>query len=77
MSPLTIRIFLGLQTTSNKIYCKRSLSQVFKTWKRICDYIELQRLIEEVSEDISKSKEQHYDCLSKKLNNPKSSLKTL
>ena len=29
--------------------------------KRNCDYVELQRSVEEVSEDISKFKEQYYD----------------
>ena len=38
--------------------------------------IELQRSIQEVSEDISKSKEQYYDCLAKKLNNPNTSPRT-
>ena len=35
---------------------------------RRIDYIEIQRSIE-VSEGISKSKEQYYNCLAKKLNN--------
>ena len=52
--------------------CLKHLKHV----KRNCDYIELQRSIEEVSEDISKIKEQCYDCLDKKLNNPKTSPKT-
>ena len=47
--------------------CLKHLKHV----KRNCDYIELQRSIEEVSEDISKSKEQYCDCLAKKLNNCK------
>ena len=52
--------------------CLKHLKHV----KRNCDYIELQRSIEEVSEDISKIKEQYYDCLDRKLNNPKSSRKS-
>ena len=44
--------------------------------KRNCHYVELQRSIEEVSEDISKIKEQYYDFLAKKLNNPTTSPKT-
>ena len=44
--------------------------------KGISDYIELQRSIKEVSGDTSKSKEQYYDCLVKKLNNSKTSPKT-
>ena len=61
----------------HKIHCKNSLYlKYLKHGKRNCDYIELQRSIEEVSEDISKSKEQYYDCLAKKLNNPKTSPKT-
>ena len=60
-----------------KIHCKNSLYlKYLKHGKRNCDYIELQRSIEEVSEDISKSKEQHYDCLAKTLNNPKINPKT-
>ena len=60
-----------------KIHCKNNLClKYLKHGKRNCDYIELQRSIEEVSEDISKSKEQYYDCLAKKLNNPKTSPKT-
>ena len=56
----------------HKIHCKNSLYlKYLKHGKRNCDYIELQRSIEEVSEDISKSKEQYYDCLAKKLNNLK------
>ena len=47
-----------------------------KYGKRNCDYTELQKFIEEVSEDISKSKEQYYDYLAKKLHNPKTSPKT-
>ena len=43
---------------------------------RKIDYTELQRSTEEVSEAISKSKEQDHDCLTKKLNNPKTSPKT-
>ena len=61
----------------HKIHCKNSLYLKYsKHGKKNCDYIELQRSIEEVSEDISKSKEQYYDCLAKKLNNPKTSPKT-
>ena len=56
----------------DKIRCKNSLYlKYLKHSKRNCDYIELQRSIEEVSEYISQSKEQFYDCLAKKLNNPK------
>ena len=52
----------------HKIHCKNSLYlKYLKHGKRNCDYI--QRSIEEVSEDTSKSKEQYYDCLAKKLNN--------
>ena len=55
-----------------KIHCKNSLYlRYLKHGKRNCDYIELQRSIEEVFEDISKSKEQYCDCLAKKLNNCK------
>ena len=43
---------------------------------RHCDYTELQRSIEEVSQYISKSKEPYYDCLDKNLNNPKASPRT-
>ena len=40
-----------------KINCKNNLClKYFKHGKRNCDYIELQRSIEEVSEDISKNK---------------------
>ena len=61
----------------HRIHSKNSLYlKYLKHGKRNCDYIELQRSIEEVSEDISKSKEQYYDCLAKKLNNPKTSPKT-
>ena len=61
----------------HKIHCKNSLYlKYLKHGKRNCDYIELQRSIEEVSEDISKIKEQYYDCLDRKLNNPKSSRKS-
>ena len=50
-----------------KIHCKNSLYlKYLKHGKRNYDYIELQRSIEEVSEDISKSKEKYYDCLAKK-----------
>ena len=60
-----------------KIHCKEGhYLKYLKHGKRNCDYIELQRSIEEVSEDISKSKEQYYDYLAKKLNNPKTSPKT-
>ena len=60
-----------------KIHCKKGLYlKYLKHGKRNSDYIELQRSIEEVSEDISKSKEQYYDYLAKKLNNPKTSPKT-
>ena len=60
-----------------KIHCIKCLYlKCLKHGKRNCDYIELQRSIEEVSEDISKSKEQYYDYLAKKLNNPKTSPKT-
>ena len=60
-----------------KIHCKKDhYLKYLKHGKRNCDYIELQRSIEEVSEDISKSKEQYYDYLAKKLNNPKTSPKT-
>ena len=62
---------------SYKIYCKKDLYlKYLKHGKRNCDYIELQRFIEEVSEDISRSKEQYYNYLAKKLNNPKTSPKT-
>ena len=45
----------------HKIHCKNSLYiKHLKYGKRNCDYIELQRSIEEVSEDISKSKEQFF-----------------
>ena len=59
----------------HKIHCQNSLYlKYLKHGKRSCDYTELQRSIQEVSEDISKSKEQYYyDCLAKKLNNPKTS----
>ena len=61
----------------HKIRCKNSLYlKYLKHDKRNRDYIELQRSIEEDSEDISKSKEQYYDRLAKKLNNPKTSPKT-
>ena len=61
----------------HKIHCKKSLYvKYLKHGKRNCDYIEVQRSIEKVSEDTSKSKEQYYD-LAKKLNNPKTSPKTL
>ena len=44
-----------------KIHCKKSLYiKHLKHGKRNCDYIELQRSIEEVSEDISKSKERFF-----------------
>ena len=61
-----------------KIHCKNGIFYLkyLKHGKRNSDYIELQRSIEEVSEDISKSKEQYYDYLAKKLNNPKTSPKT-
>ena len=60
----------------HRIHSKNSLYlKYLKHGKRNCDYIELQRSIEEVSEDISKSKEQYYDCLAKKLNNSKTSPK--
>ena len=56
----------------HKIHCKNSLYlKYLKHDKRNRDYIELQRSIEEVSVDI-----QYYDCLAKKLNNPKTSPKT-
>ena len=61
----------------HKIHCKNSLYlKYLKHGKRNCDNIKHQRSTEEVSEDISKSKEQYYDCLAKKLNNPKTSPKT-
>ena len=61
----------------HKIHCKNSLYlKYLKHGKTNCDYTELQRSNEDVSEDISKSKEQYHDCLAKKLNNPKTSLKT-
>ena len=45
----------------HKIHCKNSLYlKYLKHGKRNCDYIELQRSIEEVSEDISKSKERFF-----------------
>ena len=47
-----------------KIHCK--YLKYLKHGKKNCDYIELQRSIEEVSEDISKSQEQYYDLLSQK-----------
>ena len=60
-----------------KIQWKNSIHlKYLKHGKRNCDYIELQRSIEELSEDISKSKEQCYDCVAKKLNNPRTSPKT-
>ena len=60
-----------------KIHCKKSLYlKHLKHGKRSCDYTELQRSIEKVPKDISKSKEQYYDYLAKKLNNPKTSRKT-
>ena len=60
-----------------KLHCKNSLYlKYLKRGKSNCNYIELQRSTEEVSEDISKSKEHYYDYLAKKLNNPKTSLKT-
>ena len=44
-----------------KIHCKKSLYiKHLKHGKRNCDYIELQRSIEEVSEDKSKSKERFF-----------------
>ena len=61
----------------HKIHCKISLYiKYLKHGKRNCDYVEPQRSIDEVSEDISKSKEQYYDSLAKKLNKPKTSPKT-
>ena len=61
----------------HKTDCKNSLYlKYLKHGKRNFNYIELQRSIEEVSENISKSKEQYFDCLAKKLNNPKTSPKT-
>ena len=60
-----------------KIHCKNSLYlNYLKHGKKNCDYIELQRSIEEVSGAIFKSKEPYHDCLAKKLNNPKTSPKT-
>ena len=45
----------------HKTHCKNSLYlKCLKHGKRNCDDIELQRSIEEVSEDISKSKEQYW-----------------
>ena len=61
----------------HKIHCRNSLYlKYLKHGNRNCDYIELQRWIKEVSEEIFKSKEQYYDFLAKKLNNPKTSPKT-
>ena len=61
----------------HKIHCKNSLYlKYLKRGKRNCDYIQLQRSIEEVPENISKSKEQYFNCLVKKLNNPKTRPKT-
>ena len=52
----------------HRTHCKNCFYlKYLKHGKRNCDYIELQRSIEEVSEDISKSKEQYYDCLAKSL----------
>ena len=60
-----------------KVHCKNGLYlKYLKHGKPNYDYIELQRSIEEVFEGISKSKEQYYDYLAKKLNNPKTSRKT-
>ena len=61
----------------HKIHCKNSLYlKYLKHGKTNYNYIEHQRSIEEVSEDISKSKEHYYDCLAKKLNNPTTSPNT-
>ena len=60
-----------------KIHCKKSLYlKYLKHSNRNCDYIELHKSIEEFSEDISKTKEQYYDNLAKKLNKTKRSPKT-
>ena len=49
-----------------KIHRKNSFYlKYLKHGKKNCDYIELQRSIEEVSEGKSKCKEQHYACLAK------------
>ena len=60
-----------------KIHCKKGLYlKYLKHGKRNCDYTELQRFTEEISKDISKSKEHYYNYLAKKLNKPKASPKT-
>ena len=60
-----------------KIQYKNSIHlKYLKHGRRNCDYVELQISIEELSKDISKSKEQYYDCVAKKLNNPRTSPKT-
>ena len=60
VSPLMIKILLECQIISNTKFIVKTVFYLkyLKHDKKNCDYIEFQRFTEEVSETISKNKEQ-------------------